>query len=199
MEKCSWCNCQNQIFFTSYGGLVLAARQTPAQPLSPSPQHDGGENKMQQLLDCVGVTRAAERYLLHRGVSMGRRGVSAVVPAAPPGPPFLWPARSQGCFSHFFSSLQCAAFCPFLNMFSQRCRQLRWRAQLCAAVGAWRSQLGPTGTSHVWHWAAPSLPHGDSCRPCCRHLHTGIRYTNPDKKKRFNDSLKSSKVILKLI
>lgn len=51
--------------------------------------------------------------------------------------------------SHFFFLTAYVAFCPFLNIFAQRCRQVGWWAQLCPVMGPLWSWLEPD-VSSMW-------------------------------------------------
>ena len=108
--------------------------------------------------------------------SMGRRGVSAWTPGAPPPLLLLWSWCLQGCFSHFFflhSSLACVAFCTFLNMLSRgvppvaeglSCA-LRW---LCWS----RLELAVLGTGQARPFfteAAPAAPHCERLGICTQY------------------------------
>lgn len=89
---------------------------------------------------------------------------------------FLWPGCSQGCFSQFFPLTLLCVFCSFLNIFSRKCHQLHWWAQMRDVVCSWQSQLGLAGSSPVWHGAALVSPHRDSCSPYCWHLDTDTQF-----------------------
>lgn len=60
-----------------------------------------------------------------------------------------WSTSSPSFFFHIavhsfaFTPYCCAVLCPFLNLFSQRCHHLHWRAQLCPMV----SLLEAAGTA----------------------------------------------------
>ena len=90
--------------------------------------------------------------------SMGCRGISY------PALECLFPLLllSLGCFQGFFShiiflTLHCrAAFCPFLNILSQKLHHLGCRAQPCPVVGP----LESAAIVGVQHGAALSSPHG---------------------------------------
>lgn len=76
---------------------------------------------------------AAGKFLFHRGVTLGCRGISVLAPGAPLPPPSLSWVLS-GLVSTFFSpySLPVWWFCPSLTAFSLRCHQPE--VQLCPAL-----------------------------------------------------------------
>jgi len=101
------------------------------------------------LLQCGCFHRLQCEYQLCRGLFTGCRGVSTLAPEALLPPPNSLTLVLQGCFSHFISSVltACTTFCPFLNVFSQRCHQCRWQTQLWL----WWGHCGAG-----WDWLTPS-------------------------------------------
>lgn len=94
---------------------------------------------------------ASRKYPLHPSLLKLPQAAEEYPLEVLPPPPSSLTLESQDCFSHFvyFSSLLthcCVAFCPFLNMFTQRHHQLHRWAQLCPVVG-------PLQSCCAWHRA----------------------------------------------